>query len=59
MRRRSRTPRTTGRASLYFTKMGPQGLSITTGSGLCTIRLNAAETQAVVKFNYSGLTTWP
>ena len=37
--------------------MGPQGLSITTGSGLCTIRLNAAETQATVKFSYSGLTT--
>ncbi len=43
--------------NLYFTKMGPQGGANTSGTGLATIRLNAAETQAIVKFNYSGLTT--
>src|SRR5215207_6266312 len=35
--------------NLYFTKMGPQGGAVTSASGLATIRLNAAETQATVK----------
>lgn len=46
-----------GAGNLYFTKMSPEGGALSTGSGLATLQLNAAETQATLRFNYSGLTT--
>lgn len=46
-----------GAGDLFFTKMSSEGGAVTTASGLCTLRLNAAGTQATVRFNYAGLTT--
>jgi uncharacterized protein (DUF1800 family) len=47
----------TGQGDLFFTQMSSEGGAVTNASGLCTLRLNAAGTQATVRFNYSGLTT--
>ena len=44
-------------SNLYFTKLSSQGVAVTPGSGLATIRLSADQTTATVKFSYSGLTT--
>jgi uncharacterized protein (DUF1800 family) len=46
-----------GQDNLYFTRMAPQGTAVSTGSGLATLQLNAAETQATLRFSYAGLTT--
>ncbi len=43
--------------TLFATNLAPQGSAISKGSGSANIRLNAGKTQAVLHFNYSGLTT--
>ena len=43
--------------TLYACNLGPQGASSTNASGSANIRVNAGGTQAVLKFDYSGLTS--
>ncbi len=46
-----------GESSLYITNMSAQGSAVTTGYGSASLTLSADETQAILKFNYAGLTT--
>ncbi|MDQ6656152.1 MAG: DUF1800 family protein, partial [Verrucomicrobiota bacterium] len=41
--------------TLYATNMAPQGVSATTAVGSANLRLNSANTQAILHFQYSGL----
>ena len=43
--------------TLYACNLGPQGGVGTTASGSASLRVNAAGNQAILKFDYSGLTT--
>jgi uncharacterized protein (DUF1800 family) len=46
-----------GESSLYITNMSAQGSAVTTGYGSASLTLSADETQAILKYNYAGLTT--
>jgi uncharacterized protein (DUF1800 family) len=41
--------------TLYACNLGPQGSAATTASGSSSLRVNAAGTQAILKFDYQGL----
>ncbi|HEX8076536.1 MAG TPA: PA14 domain-containing protein, partial [Chthoniobacterales bacterium] len=43
--------------TLYSTNMQPQGTSLTTAVGSANLRFNAAHTQAILHFTYSGLSS--
>ncbi|MDQ6859852.1 MAG: DUF1800 family protein [Verrucomicrobiota bacterium] len=43
--------------TLYATNMAPQGTAATKGVGSANLRLNAAKTQAVLHFTYTGLSS--
>ena len=42
--------------TLYVTSMSAQGSALTNGSGSATLLMNAAETQAIVRYTYTSLT---
>lgn len=46
-----------GESTLYVTNMSAQGTALTTGYGSATLTLSADEKQAVLKYNYAGLTS--
>ncbi len=50
-------PALTATGTLYATNMAPQGAALSTGVGSANLRLNAARTQAILHFNYNGLTS--
>ncbi len=43
--------------SLYSTNLGPQGASSTKASGSANLQLDATQSQAILHFNYSNLST--
>ncbi|MGI8820535.1 MAG: DUF1800 family protein, partial [Chthoniobacterales bacterium] len=43
--------------TLYATNMAPQGVASTTAVGSANLRLNSANTQAILHFQYSGLSS--
>ncbi len=43
--------------TLYATNLAPQGVSATTAVGSANLRLNSAQTQAILHFQFSGLSS--
>lgn len=43
--------------TLYVTNLAPQSAALTTATGSASLRLNPAGTQAILHFNYNGLTS--
>jgi len=50
------TPPQPTNGTLYVTSMSAQGAALTNGSGSATLLMNAAETQAIVRYTYTSLT---
>ncbi len=48
---------TAATGTLYATNMAPQGTAISTAVGAASLRLSADETQAILRFQYSGLSS--
>ncbi|MDQ6764897.1 MAG: DUF1800 family protein, partial [Verrucomicrobiota bacterium] len=44
-------------STLYATNLAPQGLAISTAVGSANMRLNAAQTQVILHFQYGGLSS--
>ena len=43
--------------ALYVTNLSPQGTAVSSATGSANIRLNPSNTQAILHFNYSGLSS--